>query len=243
MTYLQIHQHQHRAALDERQLRHGHQHRHCHPRRAKPGEHCRAAVARRGTAPGPDDPQTQPDGADGDSSFTRRRRTHSVAFLDNYTNLYIRDALLRVPGVGDIVALGQDFSMRVWLKPDKMAATRPQQRAKYWRPARAERAGGCRLGRAAPRSFQSQAFQYTITVNGRVNTPEEFEQMIVRTRPEDGSVVYLKRRGPAGTGAVQLLPLQSSQGDKPAYASARLPDAGQQRPRNRRRRASQPWIP
>jgi HAE1 family hydrophobic/amphiphilic exporter-1 len=47
--------------------------------------------------------------------------SHTVEYLDNYTNIFVRDALLRVPGVGDINALGQDFSMRVWLKPDKLA--------------------------------------------------------------------------------------------------------------------------
>src|SRR5699024_941049 len=47
--------------------------------------------------------------------------THSVPFLDNYTNIYIRDALLRVPGVGDVFTRADDFSMRVWLQPDKLA--------------------------------------------------------------------------------------------------------------------------
>ena len=47
--------------------------------------------------------------------------THDIQYLDNYTNIYVRDALLRVKGVGDINALGQDFSMRIWLQPDKLA--------------------------------------------------------------------------------------------------------------------------
>ena len=47
--------------------------------------------------------------------------THSIPFLDNYTNIYLRDALLRVPGVGDVISRADDFSMRVWLKPDKLA--------------------------------------------------------------------------------------------------------------------------
>src|SRR5690606_30057900 len=47
--------------------------------------------------------------------------THDPKFLSNYTNIYIKDALARVQGVGDINAIGQDFSMRVWLRPDKMA--------------------------------------------------------------------------------------------------------------------------
>ena len=43
--------------------------------------------------------------------------THDVSFLDNYTNIYVRDALLRVQGVGDIIYGADDFSMRVWLNP------------------------------------------------------------------------------------------------------------------------------
>src|ERR1700756_4123214 len=48
--------------------------------------------------------------------------THNITFLDNYTNIYVMDALLRVPGVGDINARADNFSMRVWLNPAKMAS-------------------------------------------------------------------------------------------------------------------------
>src|SRR6201995_3164973 len=48
--------------------------------------------------------------------------SHNVTFLDNYTNIFIRDALLRAKGVGDVFTRADDFSMRIWLKPDKMAA-------------------------------------------------------------------------------------------------------------------------
>src|SRR5690606_27919435 len=48
--------------------------------------------------------------------------THDVTFVDNYTNIFVKDALLRLPGVGDIKTRTDDFSMRVWLRPDKMAA-------------------------------------------------------------------------------------------------------------------------
>src|SRR6201994_1235728 len=47
--------------------------------------------------------------------------THSVPFMDNYANIYMRDALLRVPGVGDVFSRADNFSMRVWLKTDKLA--------------------------------------------------------------------------------------------------------------------------
>src|ERR1700722_8354757 len=48
--------------------------------------------------------------------------SHNVTFLDNYTSIFIQDALLRVPGVGDITTRGDNFSMRVWMKPDKLAS-------------------------------------------------------------------------------------------------------------------------
>src|ERR1700761_629616 len=47
---------------------------------------------------------------------------HNVTFIDNYTNTYIEDAILRTPGVGDVTARADQFSMRVWLNPDKMAS-------------------------------------------------------------------------------------------------------------------------
>ena len=47
--------------------------------------------------------------------------THAVTFLDNYTNIFVRDVLLRVKGVGDVISRADDFSMRIWLKPDKLA--------------------------------------------------------------------------------------------------------------------------
>src|SRR5690606_2260415 len=47
--------------------------------------------------------------------------TYDQKFLSNYSNIYVKDALLRVPGVGDVMAWGQPFSMRVWMDPVKMA--------------------------------------------------------------------------------------------------------------------------
>ncbi len=119
------------------------------------------------------------------------KRTHDVAFLDNYTNIYVRDALLRVPGVGDVTSLGQDFSMRVWLKPDKMAqlGLKVDDVTNALREQNVQVAAGS-VGTAP--QYASQAFQYTVVVNGRLTKVAEFENIVVRTKPEDGSVVYLK---------------------------------------------------
>src|ERR1700743_2295697 len=48
--------------------------------------------------------------------------THNITFLDNYTNIFIEDAILRVPGVGDVNTRTDNFSMRVWMDPQKMAS-------------------------------------------------------------------------------------------------------------------------
>ncbi|MBS1756608.1 MAG: efflux RND transporter permease subunit, partial [Bacteroidetes bacterium] len=48
--------------------------------------------------------------------------THDATFIGNYANIYIKDALQRVKGVGDIISRGDDFGMRIWLNPEKLAA-------------------------------------------------------------------------------------------------------------------------
>ena len=118
--------------------------------------------------------------------------THNATFLDNYANVYIKDALLRTKGVGDIVSRADDFSMRLWLKPDKLsqlgltandvlAAVQEQN---------AQIAAGS-IG--APPQQQGQTFEYIVTVQGRLATTEEFGNIIVKTRPEqDGGIVYMK---------------------------------------------------
>ncbi len=119
------------------------------------------------------------------------RKSHDIKFLDNYTNIFVRDALLRVKGVGDVTNIGQDFSMRVWLNPDKLAqlGLSATDVTTALREQNVQVAAGS-VG-AAPQN-STQAFEYTILVNGRLSKPEEFGNIIVRTKPEDGSVVYLR---------------------------------------------------
>ncbi|WP_276495947.1 efflux RND transporter permease subunit [Pontibacter litorisediminis] len=118
-------------------------------------------------------------------------RTHDVEYLDNYTNIYVRDALMRVKGVGDIFSIGQDFSMRLWLKPDKLAqyGIGASEVVSSIQEQNLQVAAGT-VG-SAPQ-YDSQAFQYPITVTGRLQTQEEFGNIIVRTNPSDGAIVYLR---------------------------------------------------
>ncbi|PSL29950.1 efflux RND transporter permease subunit [Chitinophaga ginsengisoli] len=117
--------------------------------------------------------------------------THDVTFLDNYTNVYIKDALLRAKGVGDIFTRADDFSMRIWLKPDKLAQMGVT--AEEVRAAITEQNAQISAGTVgAPPQKTGQTYEYTIFVKGRLVTAEEFGNIIIKTRPEDGAVVYLK---------------------------------------------------
>lgn len=117
--------------------------------------------------------------------------THSIEFLDNFTNIYIKDALLRVPGVGDVFSRADDFSMRVWLQTDKLARlgiTATDVTAAMQAQNIQVAAGAV----GAPPQPKDQSFEYSAFVNGRLSTVEEFRKIIIKTKPEDGSIVYLK---------------------------------------------------
>ena len=117
--------------------------------------------------------------------------THNTTFLDNYANVFIKDALLRTKGVGDIVSRADDFSMRIWLKPDKLAAlgvTAGDIQAAL-NEQNAQIAAGS-VG--APPAQKGQPFEFIVTVQGRLATIQQFGDVIVKTRPQDGSLVYLR---------------------------------------------------
>ena len=116
---------------------------------------------------------------------------HSTTFLDNYANVFIKDALLRTKGVGDIVSRADDFSMRLWLKPDKLAqlGVTAADISAALQEQNAQIAAGS-IG--APPAQLGQSFEYIVTVQGRLATLEQFGNVIVKTRPQNGSLVYLK---------------------------------------------------
>src|SRR5664280_712905 len=117
--------------------------------------------------------------------------THSVQFLDNYTNIFVRDALLRVKGVGDIFARTDDFSMRIWLNPDKMASLglTAGDVLNAVQDQNVQVAAGS-IG--TPPQPSGQPFEYTARVNGRLSNVEDFKNIVVRFNPLAGSIVYLK---------------------------------------------------
>jgi HAE1 family hydrophobic/amphiphilic exporter-1 len=119
------------------------------------------------------------------------RGTHNIRFLDNYTNIFVRDALMRVKGVGDIFLRTDDFSMRIWLKPDKMASLglSAQDILAAVQEQNVQVAAGS-VG--TPPQPKGQPFEYSVIVNGRLSTVEDFSNIVVRTDPADGSIIYLK---------------------------------------------------
>ncbi|HEY0273191.1 MAG TPA: efflux RND transporter permease subunit, partial [Chitinophaga sp.] len=117
--------------------------------------------------------------------------SHDITFLDNYTNIYLKDALLRANGVGDIFTRADDFSMRIWLNPSKLAEMGVT--ADDVRAAIAEQNQQIASGSVGtPPQQMGQTFEYSIIVKGRLVTPEEFGNIIVKTRPNDGAIVYMK---------------------------------------------------
>jgi hydrophobe/amphiphile efflux-1 (HAE1) family protein len=117
--------------------------------------------------------------------------SHNVTFLDNYSNVFIKDALLRTKGVGDVVSRADDFSMRIWLKPDKLAALgmTPGDVTAALTEQNAQVAAGT-IG-ATP-AQKGQTFEYSVLVKGRLAKPEEFGNVIIRTQPTTGALVHLK---------------------------------------------------
>ncbi|WP_290091289.1 efflux RND transporter permease subunit [uncultured Muribaculum sp.] len=113
--------------------------------------------------------------------------TFDEAFLENYAKINIVPAVQRIQGVGDVMVMGADYSMRIWLKPDVMAQYKLM-------PEDVSAALAEQNIEAAPGAFGeqgNQTFQYTMRYKGRLVTPEEFENIVVRAN-SNGDVLRLK---------------------------------------------------
>jgi hydrophobic/amphiphilic exporter-1 (mainly G- bacteria), HAE1 family len=124
-------------------------------------------------------------------AFYSPNGTHDATFIGNYSNIYIKDALQRVKGVGDILSLGDDFGMRIWLNPEKLAAMglTPVDVIGALTEQNLQIAAGTVGGNPQP---NVQAFEYSVLTNSRINTKNDFENIIVRSVPASGRIVYLK---------------------------------------------------
>lgn len=124
-------------------------------------------------------------------AFYSPNGTHDSKFVGNYANLYIKDAITRVKGVGDVFSRADEFGMRIWLNPEKLAALgmTPAEVNAALQEQNLQVAAGTVGGNPQP---GVQAFEYSVLTNSRLSRMEDFENIIVRTRPTDGSIVYLK---------------------------------------------------
>ncbi|MEO8112149.1 MAG: multidrug efflux RND transporter permease subunit [Ginsengibacter sp.] len=124
-------------------------------------------------------------------AFYSPKGTHDSKFIGNYVNIYMKDALQRVNGVGDIVSRGDDFGMRIWLNPEKLAAldiTTSDVTAAI-SEQNLQIASGTIGGNPQP---QIQSFEYSVITNSRINTVDQFNNIIVRSNPQTGNIIYMK---------------------------------------------------
>jgi HAE1 family hydrophobic/amphiphilic exporter-1 len=130
--------------------------------------------------------------------FTRDGR-YSNEFISNYLDVYVKDALKRVPGVGDVEIFGErKYAMRVWLDPVKLTAH--SLTATDVVNALAEQNVEIPAGQLGqPPSDGTQAYQIPVRVIGRLTSPQEFENIIVKNNPN--GVILLKDIGHAEVGA------------------------------------------
>lgn len=112
---------------------------------------------------------------------------YDAEFLENYAKINLIPQVQRVSGVGEAMVMGTDYSMRIWLKPDVMAQYKLM-------PTDITTALAEQNIEAAPGSLgerSDQSFQYTLKYKGRLETPEEFENIVIRAT-EDGQILHLK---------------------------------------------------
>jgi HAE1 family hydrophobic/amphiphilic exporter-1 len=130
--------------------------------------------------------------------FTRDGR-YSNEFISNYLDVYVKDAIKRVPGVGDVTIFGErKYAMRVWLDPLRLAAR--SLTATDVVNALIEQNVEIPAGQLGqPPANASQAFQIPVRVVGRLSDPVQFDNIILKSSPN--GLVQLKDVGHAVIGA------------------------------------------
>ena len=125
----------------------------------------------------------------------------SQAFISNYLDVYVSDALKRVPGVGAVVIFGErKYAMRLWLDPNRLAAR--GLTALDVTNALAEQNVEVPAGQLGqPPSDPKQQFQMAIRAIGRFDDPKQFDNIVIKNNPTAGGVVLFKDVGRAELGA------------------------------------------
>ncbi|MGH9564898.1 MAG: efflux RND transporter permease subunit, partial [Candidatus Angelobacter sp.] len=121
-------------------------------------------------------------------------------FISNYLDVYVRDALKRVKGVGDVIIFGErKYSMRLWLDPVRLAARSltAQDVVNALREQNVQVAAGAVGQSPAP---ANQAYEISVRAVGRLSDPGEFDHIVIK-RAQDGSLIELRDVGRAELGA------------------------------------------
>ncbi len=123
-------------------------------------------------------------------SFYSPKGTYDNTFLTNYFNVYLKDVVKRVNGVGDIMVLGADFSRRIWINPDRMAelGLTVTDVIEAVKEQNVQAPAGTIGAMPVPKK---QEFQYPARVQGRLTSIADFENIIVKAQ-SNGSFIYLK---------------------------------------------------
>ena len=125
-------------------------------------------------------------------TMTSQDSVYNSLYLTNYAKLNLVDQLTRVPGVGAVNVMGAgDYSMRIWLDPEAMRIRNisPQQVYQSIQSQSVEVSAGY-IGQPIGQD-NNNAFQYTLNVQGRLKSPEQFGNIIIR-REQDGAMLRLK---------------------------------------------------
>ena len=135
------------------------------------------------------------------AGFISPDKSLSPTFISNYIDVYIKDALKRVPGVGDVIIFGErKYAMRLWLDPSRLAAR--GLTALDVTNALAEQNVEVAAGQLGQQpSDPKQAFQMSVRVVGRLTDPHQFENIVIKNSPNGGGIVLLKDVGRAQVGA------------------------------------------
>src|SRR5690242_16866145 len=126
--------------------------------------------------------------------------TRDLLYLSNYATLHIKDALARLPGVGDVQLFGaRDYAMRIWLDPDKAAAYRLTA-AEVLAALRAQNLQVSAGVLNQPPISNEGAYQINVQTLGRLSTPEQFADIVVKT-DDRGRVTRIRDIGRVEVGA------------------------------------------
>jgi HAE1 family hydrophobic/amphiphilic exporter-1 len=133
------------------------------------------------------------------AAFFSPEGRYSDLFISNYLDVYVKDALKRIPGVGDVVIFGERrYAMRLWLDPARLAAR--GLTSVDVTNALAEQNVEIPAGQVGqPPSDEKQTYQIPVRVIGRLSQPAEFDNIIVKNGT--GGIVQLKDVGYAEVGA------------------------------------------